>query len=144
MKKIKDFVVLVLSCLVFLLLTEPARADDNTTWITKKDSWEVIRSEKIYVNVEKKTETGRVYTCKDVQDHSDAIGKAVILAIAGSMIDSEHAILGAFTGLITGNSELKRVCYDEIQYNTYVVKQYSHTLITLSNGKIEVQKKIIE
>ena len=60
------------------------------------------------------------------------------------MIDSEHAILGAFTGLITGNSQLKKVCYDEIQYDTYVVKQYSHTLITLSNGEIEVQKKIME
>tara|TARA_B100001094_G_scaffold330992_1_gene397818 strand:+ start:3472 stop:3900 length:429 start_codon:yes stop_codon:yes gene_type:complete len=142
MKKFKDFVTLVLGCLIFLLLTEPARAD--TQWITVKDSWEVIRTEKIYVNVEKKTETGRVYTCKDVKDHSDAIGKAMILAIAGSMIDSEHAILGAFTGLVTGNSELKRVCYDEIQYETHVIKQYSHTLITLSNGKIEVQKKIIE
>ena len=134
MKKFKDFVALVLGCCIFLLLTEPARADD----------WEVTRSEKIYVNVEKKTETGRVYTCKDVKDHSDTIGKAMILAIAGSMIDSEHAILGAFTGLVTGNSELKRVCYDEIQYETYVISQYSHTLITLSNGKIEIQKKIIE
>lgn len=136
MKKFKDFVALVLGCCIFLLLTEPARAETT--------EWEVVRSEKIYVNVQKKTETGRTYTCKDVKDYSDTIGKAVILAIAGSMVDSEHAILGAFTGLVTGNSELKRVCYDEIEYETHIQKVYSHTLITLSNGKIEVQKKITE
>ena len=139
MNKLKDFVLLTLACLAFILLTEPARSGESGD-----DLWEVIRSEKIYVNVEKRIETGRTHTCKNVDDHSDKVGKAIVLAIAGSMIDSEHAILGAFTGLITGNSQLKKVCYDEIQYDTYVVKQYSHTLITLSNGEIEVQKKIVE
>ena len=131
----KDTWVLILACSLFMLLTEPVRS---------QETWEVIRSEKIYVNVEKKIETGRTYTCKDVPDHSDQVGKAIVLALAGSMIDSEHAILGAFTGLLTGNVNVKKVCYDSISYDKVIVKEYSHTLITLSNGKIEVQKRIQE
>lgn len=131
----KDFWLLVCACSLFMLLTEPVRS---------AETWEVVRSEKIYVNVEKKIETGRTYNCKDVKDHSDQVGKAIVLALAGSMIDSEHAILGAFTGLITGNVNVKKVCYDSISYDTVIVKEYSHTLITLSNGKIEVQKRIQE
>lgn len=137
-KKIKEWLLLIFACSLFLLLTEPIRAGESG------DEWEVIRTEKIYVNVEKKIETGRTYTCKEVDDYNDKIGKAIILGLAGSMIDSDHAILGAFTGLLTGNVKLKRMCYDEIQYETYVVKQYSHTLITLSNGEIEIQKRIQE
>ena len=131
----KDTWLMILACSLFLLLTEPVRS---------AEPWEVIRSEKIYVNVEKKIETGRTYTCKDVPDHSDQVGKAIVLALAGSMIDSEHAILGAFTGLLTGNVNVKKVCYDSISYDKVIVKEYSHTLITLSNGKIEVQKRIQE
>tara|TARA_B100000900_G_scaffold392186_1_gene387450 strand:+ start:863 stop:1273 length:411 start_codon:yes stop_codon:yes gene_type:complete len=131
----KDTWMLILACSLFMLLTEPVRS---------QETWEVIRSEKIYVNVEKKIETGRTYTCKDVPDHSDQVGKAIVLALAGSMIDSEHAILGAFTGLLTGNVNVKKVCYDSISYDKVIVKEYSHTLITLSNGKIEVQKRIQE
>ena len=131
----KDTWMLILACSLFMLLTEPVRS---------QETWEVVRSEKIYVNVEKKIETGRTYTCKDVPDHSDQVGKAIVLALAGSMIDSEHAILGAFTGLLTGNVNVKKVCYDSISYDKVIVKEYSHTLITLSNGKIEVQKRIQE
>ena len=131
----KDTWLLILGCLVFLLLTEPVRS---------AETWEVIESEKIYVNVEKKIETGKTYTCKEIPDHSDQVGKAIVLALAGSMIDSEHAILGAFTGLLTGNVTVKKVCYDSISYDKVIVKEYSHTLITLSNGKIEVQKRIQE
>lgn len=131
----KDTWLMILACSLFMLLTEPVRS---------AETWEVIRSEKIYVNVEKKIETGRTYTCKDVPDHSDQVGKAIVLALAGSMIDSEHAILGAFTGLLTGNVNVKKVCYDSISYDKVIVKEYSHTLITLSNGKIEVQKRIQE
>ena len=137
----KDTWILIACCFAFMLLTEPVRSEE---WITKKGEWKVIHSEKIYVNVEKRIETGKTYTCKDVPDHSDQVGKAIILAIAGSMIDSEHAILGAFTGLLTGNVTVKKVCYDSISYETYVEREYSHTLITLSNGKIEVQKRIQE
>ena len=131
----KDTWLMILACSLFMLLTEPVRS---------AETWEVIESEKIYVNVEKKIETGKTYTCKEIPDHSDQVGKAIVLALAGSMIDSEHAILGAFTGLLTGNVTVKKVCYDSISYETYVEREYSHTLITLSNGKIEVQKRIQE
>ena len=131
----KDTWLMILACSLFMLLTEPVRS---------AETWEVIESEKIYVNVEKKIETGKTYTCKEIPDHSDQVGKAIVLALAGSMIDSEHAILGAFTGLLTGNVTVKKVCYDSISYDRVIVKEYSHTLITLSNGKIEVQKRIQE
>lgn len=137
----KDTWLMILACSLFMLLTEPVRSDE---WITKKGEWKVIHSERIYVNVEKKIETGKTYTCKEIPDHSDQVGKAIVLALAGSMIDSEHAILGAFTGLLTGNVNVKKVCYDSISYDRVIVKEYSHTLITLSNGKIEVQKRIQE
>ena len=131
----KDTWLMILACSLFMLLTEPVRS---------AETWEVIESERIYVNVEKKIETGKTYTCKEIPDHSDQVGKAIVLALAGSMIDSEHAILGAFTGLLTGNVTVKKVCYDSISYDKVIVKEYSHTLITLSNGKIEVQKRIQE
>jgi hypothetical protein len=131
----KDTWILILGCLIFLLLTEPVRSDET---------WNVIRSEKIYKNVEVKTETGRVYKCSEVSDHSDAIGKAMILALAGSMIDSEHAILGAFSALILSDTQVRKICYDEIEYDTRIEKKYVYTLITLSNGEIETTQKIYE
>jgi hypothetical protein len=85
-----------------------------------------------------------VYKCSEVSDHSDAIGKAMILALAGSMIDSEHAILGAFSALILSDTQVRKICYDEIEYDTRIEKKYVYTLITLSNGEIETTQKIYE
>ena len=42
--------------------------------------------------------------------------ETIILGLAGSMIDSDHAILGTFTGLLTGNVKLKRCVM--MRYNT--------------------------
>ena len=60
------------------------------------------------------------------------------------MIDSEHALLGAITGLLTSEVTLKRLCYDEILYDTRIERVYVYTLVTMSNGITETQHKIYE
>jgi len=60
------------------------------------------------------------------------------------MIDSEHAFLGAITGLLLGEVKVRKVCYDEIQYESSIESKYVYTLITLSNGKVETTQKIYE
>tara|TARA_Y100001963_G_scaffold92574_1_gene127424 strand:- start:2983 stop:3378 length:396 start_codon:yes stop_codon:yes gene_type:complete len=115
-----------------------------TTTSVLADEWKVIRSEKIYANVEVKTEVGREYVCKEVTNNDDAFAKAIILAIAGSMIDSEHAFLGAISGLMLGDVQVRKVCYDEIVYDTKIEKKYMYTLVTLSNGSVETTQKIYE
>ena len=89
----------------------------------------MIESEKIYQNVEVKKEIGREYVCREISNNDDAFGKAVVLAIAGSMIDSEHAFLGAITGLLLGEVKVRKVCYDEIQYESSIESKYVYTLI---------------
>ena len=118
-----------------VLITSPA---------AKSEEWKVIESEKIYQNVEVKKEIGREYVCREISNNDDAFGKAVVLAIAGSMIDSEHAFLGAITGLLLGEVKVRKVCYDEIQYESSIESKYVYTLITLSNGKVETTQKIYE
>jgi hypothetical protein len=122
----------------------------STDVIAVENEWKVTRTEKIYHNQEVKTQVGSRYVCKDVTQKGvseETLGRAIILALAGSMIDSEHAMIGAITGILLSNNsnvKLKRICYDEILYDTHIEKVYSYTLVTMSNGTTETQHKIYE
>ena len=59
-------------------------------------------------------------------------------------VKKEHAFLGAITGLLLGEVKVRKVCYDEIQYESSIESKYVYTLITLSNGKVETTQKIYE
>ena len=83
-----------------------------TSHAAKSEEWKVIESEKIYQNVEVKKEIGREYVCREISNNDDAFGKAVVLAIAGSMIDPN--MRSTTTGLLR-----------EVPGHVYVVTRYN-------------------
>ena len=110
----------------------------------------VVRSYDIHRNVEQKVQTGVKEVCKEYteNDHGELIKRGIIGGIIGNQIGDMkgNAMLGAVLGVMSAqpNQRLKSACYEEITYRTEIVKEYSHTIVILSDGVREWEQRIVK
>lgn len=110
----------------------------------------VVRSYDVHRNVEQKIQTGSREVCKDYEETSneDLIKRGIAGAIIGNQIGDMkgNGMLGAVLGVLSAqpNQRLKSACYEEITYRTEIVKQYSHTIVILTDGVREWEHRIVK
>lgn len=110
----------------------------------------VVRSYDVHRNVEQKIQTGVKEICKDYEETSneDLIKRGIAGAIIGNQIGDMkgNGMLGAVLGVLSAqpNQRLKSACYEEITYRTEIVKEYSHTVVILTDGVREWEHRIVK
>ena len=97
----------------------------------------VIRSYDVHRNVEHKVQTGIKEVCKEYNETSneDLIKRGII----GGIIGNQIGVMSA-----QPNQRLKSACYEEITYRAEIVKEYSHTIVVLSDGVREWEQRIVK